>query len=415
MKKLLIVGAGSCQVNAIKKMKSKGYHVIAADYNAWTVGKSLADEAVLADAFDLDAIAETAKAHEIDGIFTVGTDQPVYVVNRVAEALNLPHDLDRYTALWVTNKKEMKQRFSKFKIPTVPYAIVNASFSSTALAGIKPPYVVKPLDSQGQRGIFKLEGIDEIRQNFDKVIAHSRQKEILVESYYESTEVTLSGWVSRGKVSIFTITDRVCFPSDIRLGVCIAHQFPSKHQQQYGDKIVELTHTICQHFNIENGPIYFQFLIGEQGIKVNEIACRLGGAFEDVTIPYACGVDVLDWVISDSFNEAPPMRTYQYLSQDKPFNTQLFFCKPGKIVNMTTLSELLELPFVIDAGYNYRIGDTIEPIKNASQRAGYFIVTGESEAEVASNISSVYDMLQFVSEKGDNLIISYEHALIGNF
>lgn len=413
MKKLLIVGAGSCQVNAIKKMKSKGYHVIAADYNAWTVGKSLADEAILADAFDLDAITETAKSHAVDGILTVGTDQPVYVVNRVAEALNLPHDLDRYTALWVTNKKEMKQRFAKFKIPTVSFAIVNAAFSSTALAGIKPPYVVKPLDSQGQRGIFKLDGIDEIRHHFEKVIAHSRENEILVESYYESTEVTLSGWVSRGKVSVFTITDRVCFPAHIRLGVCIAHRFPSRHQRQYGDKIVDLTHTICQHFNIENGPIYFQFLIGEQGIKVNEIACRLGGAYEDLTIPYACGVDVLDWVISDSLTKASPIRTYN-LSYEKPFNTQLFFCKPGKIVNMTTLSELLEMPFVLDVGYNYRIGDTVESIKNASQRAGYFIVTGESEAEVESNILKVYNKLAFVSENGDNLIISYENALAGN-
>lgn len=414
MKKLLIVGAGSCQVNAIKKMKAKGHYVIAADYNAWTTGKALADEAVLADAFDLEAITETAKAHSVDGILTVGTDQPVYVVNRVAESLNLPHDLDRYTALWVTNKKEMKQRFSKFKIPTVPYAIVNASFSSTALAGITPPYVVKPLDSQGQRGIFKLDGIDEIRQHFDEVIAHSRENEILVESYYESTEVTLSGWVSKGKVSVFTLTDRVCFPSHIKLGVCISHRSPSTHQSLYGDRIIDLAHTICQQFNIENGPIYFQFLIGEQGIKVNEIACRLGGAYEDVTIPYACGVDILDWVISDSYHAAPPMRTYSYRSYDKPFNTQLFFCKPGKIVNMTALSTLLELPFVLDAGYNYRMGDTIESIKNASQRAGYFIVTGESEAEVESNINKVYRVLAFINEAGENLVITYDNALKGN-
>ena len=410
MKRLLMVGAGSCQINAIKKMKSMGHYVIAADYNIWTEGKALADQQVVADAFDENAIYQCAVENQIDGILTVGTDQPVYVVNAVADRLKLPHFIDVDTAFWVTNKKAMKARFAKFKIPTVPFAVVRHNFSSAALTGLTPPYVIKPIDSQGQRGIFKVDTIDEIRMHFDDVLKYSRSDEILVESYYESTEVTVSGWVTRGKASIFTITDRVTFPSDERIGVCIAHQFPSIHQSVMGEKMVDLTQMICNHFGIDEGPIYFQYLIGDKGILVNEIACRLGGAYEDVTIPYVTGVDVLALNIERCYERSTTFRGYTYSAKGKPFNTQLFFCKPGEIANLVPVSALKALPFILDAGYNVRIGDVIGNIENASQRAGYFIVTGESEAEIETNIQKAYQVLEIQNPEGKNLVVSYDKA-----
>ena len=406
-----MVGAGSCQINAIKKIKEMGHTVIAADYNLWTEGKSIADVSVLADAFDEEAIFLCASEHRVDGILTVGTDQPVFIINQVSERLKLPHFLSVQTGLWVTNKKEMKHRFSKFKIPTAPFAVVGQSFSSSALTHIKPPYVIKPIDSQGQRGIYKVDTIDEIRSHFEDVIRYSRVKEILVEQFYENDEITVSGWVTNGKLSIFTITDRITFPADSRIGVCIAHRFPSVHQNSYGEKIISLTELICNRFDIEQGPIYFQYLVGDKGIWVNEIACRLGGAYEDVTIPYVTGVDVLAHNIIQSYDKVQSFKGYAYKSDRKPFNTQLFFCKPGKLVSMTPVARLKEKPYILDAGYNFKIGDDIGRIENASQRAGYFIVTGENETEVEENIRKVYDLLYFQDESGENLIISYDAAL----
>lgn len=406
MKRIMMVGAGSCQIHAIKKMKEAGHYVIAVDYNEWTEGKSLADASILADAFSAEEVYQQAKHLQIDGIMTVGTDQPVYTVAQVAEKLNLPKFIDSETALWVTNKKEMKQRMARFKLPTVPFAFVSETFNSALLMHIKPPYVIKPIDSQGQRGIFKVDTIDEIRSKFRDVIRHSRADEILVEHFYDSTEITVSGWVESGHVNVLTVTDRVTFPSDEKIGVCIAHRYPSVHQSTHGEKIEDLTKRLCVHFGIENGPIYFQFLIGDQGIMVNEIACRLGGAYEDVTIPYATGVDVLRLNILGSYERQVKFPKITQTSL-KPFNTQLFFCRSGNIVNMTPLQKLKSLPFVLDAGYNYHIGDTIEPIENASQRAGYFIVVGDTVAEVEANIQKVYDLLVFKSETGENLVMRY--------
>lgn len=407
MKRILMVGAGSCQLSAIRKIKELGYEVVAADYNTWTEAKQLADFQVLADTFDDEAILNAAKNYAVDGIMTTGTDQPVLIVAKTVEAMDLPGFIGTETALLVTNKKFMKRKFQEHGIATANFALVKKDFTPAELEGMTPPYVVKPVDSQGQRGIFKVQSIQEIRECFDEVLRHSRSEEILVEEYYENDEITVSGWVTRGKVNILTITDRVSFPSDTHIGVCIAHDHPSKHLPKYKDEIVELTEKICRVFKIADGPIYFQFLLGDNGILVNEIACRLGGAYEDITIPLATGIDVLKLNIEGSLNSEYD-RTWADEFQFEPekvcFTTQLFFCRPGLITAMTPLKTLKDLPFVVDAGYNVHVGDLLKPIENAGQRSGFIILKGKDSAALQENLSHLSKVLRIENEQGENLV-----------
>ncbi len=90
-----------------------------------------------------------------------------------------------------------------------------------------------------------------------------------------------------------TMTDRVTFSEDNKIGVCVSHEHPSVHIENYGDTAKRLTEKIVNAFEIENGPIYFQFLVGKEGMLVNEIACRIGGAYEDQFIPKITGFDIL--------------------------------------------------------------------------------------------------------------------------
>lgn len=408
MKRVLMVGAGSCQINAINRIKALGFEVVVADYHTSSAGKIVADYALLADTFDEAAILAGAVDYQVDGVLTVGTDQPVYVVNRVAEKLKLPQFISSETALWVTNKKAMKQRFEAYSLPTTPYVCLSEDFDEANVLALEGPYVIKPLDSQGQRGIYKVATIPAIRSLFSEVLKHSRQHELLVESYYKNDEITVSGWVVSGQVEIFTISDRVTFPPDEKLGVCLAHNHPSKHSAQYGEAIITLTHEICKVFHIKEGPIYFQLFIGERGLLINEIACRLGGAFEDITIPYATDIDVLALNIYGSLGQ----KTYDWPDSYKPielrpiksYSTQLFFCHPGKIDAMTPIEDILSWPFVLGAAYNYRVGDEICALENASQRAGYFIVTGRTSEEVHRHVAMVFNALCILDAQGENLV-----------
>lgn len=363
----------------------------------------MADFSALADAFDPSAILKVAKAHQVDALITVGTDQPVYTISQVAEKLKLPMWLSSETGLAMTNKKVMKALFLANDIPTAPFVFMNLKSESIPFEG---PYVVKPIDAQGQRGVFFCQSAEDVLRAIPKSLKFSRANEVLVEAFYPNEEVTVSGYVADGDVQIFTITDRITFQPDRHLGVCVAHQGPSKHVAAHGERLIAYTEKICSAFGLNQGPIYFQFLIGSQGVWVNEVASRIGGAYEDVTIPYATGIDILERNISDVLGENKKHEGYSYRKDHPCFSVELFFANPGKVVYRTPIDEMKKLPFVLDFGYNFEVDEMLLPISNASQRVGFAILTASSQEALSEHVHHFYQTLKMVSDKGESMVLN---------
>lgn len=406
--KLMILGASYAQLNAIKRAKQEGLSVLVTDYYDDSVGKQIADEHGFASTFDVEETFKIAKEKKVDGIMTTGTDQPVLTVSKVANLLGLPTFLNNEIAYRVTNKKAMKRLFTENNIPTVDYRILEQDFDDEVLAGLDFPVVVKPLDSQGQRGIYKLNTINEIREHFDLVLKYSREKEILVETYYDNEEITVSGWVKNRQGKILTITDRITFDEEDKMGICLAHEFPSKHLSANKDAIQRITHQIVEAFSIKEGPIYFQMFIGKEGIKVNEIACRIGGAYEDEAIPILTDVDILKMVIDYSIGQpydVTALNAYNFEENNKFASIQLFFLKEGKITYIPKADELMHLDGVSNYQLHYKVNDEVKAIENATARAGYAIITGNSHESLKNNIKMFYEKLRVIDDKGNNMVI----------
>jgi formate-dependent phosphoribosylglycinamide formyltransferase (GAR transformylase) len=179
--KLLILGGSNAQLNAVKRAKDMGHTVIVSDYYEDAPAKGISDFAELVSTFDIYKNIEVAEKYKVDGVLTLGTDQPVYTAARIADALGLPSFLDIETAKAVTNKRVMKGIFQANDIPTANFRIIAKGFTEEQLEGLRFPVVVKPLDSQGQRGVYKLDSITEISTIFDEILSFSSEKEILVE------------------------------------------------------------------------------------------------------------------------------------------------------------------------------------------------------------------------------------------
>lgn len=408
--KLLILGAGHIQENAIRRAKALGYTVIVSDYYSDPPGKAWADYHEPVSTFDIEKNIAVGLKYQIDGVMTLGTDQPVYTAACVAERLKLPSLLTVTTAKAVTNKKVMKQTFKAIGIPTANFRIIAENFSEQELAGLRFPVVVKPLDSQGQRGVYKLQSVPEIREVFQDVLSYSREQEILVEEYYPSSEITVSGWVREGELFLISVVDRISFESRRHIGICTAHHFPSQFLTTHYAEIKTISERIVSGFQIRNGPIYFQMLIGNDGIKVNEIACRIGGAYEDIYLHRATGIDLLEMLIRSSLNEPvnfQPLTDYDLLANEKRLSVEMFFAKPCEIWTQTDRESLESLPGIVRAGFNFKPGDRIPEISNATQRAGYFIAEGETDAVLRENIERAYAKLGIYDSKGDNQLLRF--------
>lgn len=406
--KVLILGGSNSQLNMIKRAKEKGCHVIVSDYYPDAPGKAFAHDCEMTSTFDVEGNIEVARKYNIDGIMTLGTDQPVYTVAKVAQVCNLPAVIDVNTAKAVTNKKIMKKIFCDNNIPTVKHKLLREDFHDDQLEDMRFPVVVKPQDSQGQRGVYKLEKLEDIHKVFKDVLSFSREKEILVEEFYPSDEITVSGWVVDDEVYIISIIDRISYKDETRIGICIGHHFPSKYMRKYFNEIVKITKHIVKSFEIHNGPIYFQMLVGEEGIKVNEIACRIGGAYEDQYLLRATGVDSLGMLIDATLGnkiDDTNLKKFDLYNAKKMISVVMFFARPCVIHELCDMEEIKKLPGVVQAQHNFKIGDEIKQIVNATQRAGHMIIEGRDEEKLKENISLAFKKLGVYDINGNNMII----------
>jgi hypothetical protein len=235
-----------------------------------------------------------------------------------------------------------------------------------------------------------------------------------VEEYYRSDELTVSGWVTNGHARILSVTDRETFERGPHIGICRAHMYPSKHLPALADEIETLTNNIVAAFRIREGPIYFQYLTGDEGLRVNEIACRIGGAYEEIFLPVCTGFDILKANYSAVLGRPFRIETYPGYTWRSPgmfLSAQLFFAKPGKVRELRGLKTVIRLPAVIDAAFHVREGDSIGETENATARAGFFIVRAASRKALQGEIDTVFTVLQIIGESGENLIIPYSETL----
>ncbi|TVR02251.1 MAG: hypothetical protein EA403_09125 [Spirochaetaceae bacterium] len=409
---LLVLGGSAGQHNLIRRARADGFFVTVADVNPHAVAVGDANAFFAVSTFDVPGVTEAARRLGCDAVVAVGSDQPVYTAAVASAELGLPFPLSPEVALRVTNKREMKQTLTEAGIPVAPWRILHRDDTSAALGGLAPDFVIKPVDSQGQRGIALLPDAAMVVDHLPRTLEHSRCDYAIVETYYPSNEVTVSGWVRSGRAHIFAVTDRVTMPSATSLGVCPAHRYPSAHAAGHHDEVREITQATVDALGIPEGPIYFQLLIGDQGVRVNEAACRLGGAYEDESIPLVGAVDLIALQLSLCRGDLPALphepSSPHPVGTDRAFLVPLLFCRPGTLTGYRGLQRIAGFPGVHTIRILLPIGTVVGTMTNSTQRAGYAVIAGPDIDAVNRALTHLFSELIMEGDEGENLLMDTE-------
>ena len=177
---VLFVGAGRHQRRAIRRARELGLRVVAVDRNPEALGLGEADLFEVVDFMDVAAVTEVGRRHSVDGVLTVSADRAVPVVAAVAEALGLP-GIGTETAHLMTHKVAMRQRLADAGVPQPRYAAARSLHEAyAAVETVGFPAVLKPADSGGQRGVFRLDSIDDLEAHLHTALAESPTEETII-------------------------------------------------------------------------------------------------------------------------------------------------------------------------------------------------------------------------------------------
>jgi biotin carboxylase len=405
---LHVLGGGFGQLSLIRKIKELGYDTVVSDKDPKAPGFSLATYSSYASTFNREEVIDDAKRFKSDFFITAGTDQPVLTAALAANSLGKPFFLTPEQALMVTNKQVMKESLSKAGIANQKFVTLIRDFQDIELKGLTFPLVIKPLDSQGQRGVLKVHSIREIRDNINYVLTFSRSSAILAEEYYqESGEITVSAWCEKGKAYLLSVTDRVTINNGSHLGVCVAHRYPSLCHHDW-HTIYELVQEISAVIGMVKGPLYIQILHGKEGYSVNEMACRLGGAYEDQFLPWLCGIPLLDYMIEMSAGREYNKVLLDRLTEtrgEKRLSLEMFFYRPGTLAEQSGMDKIRTMKGVLGGDFLLKKGTEVFSRDNSTQRAGYFITSSLKDEPL--NIEEAYSYIRAKNEIGQDLLCRF--------
>jgi biotin carboxylase len=397
VKTVLFVGAGRHQRRAILRAKELGLRVAAVDRNPDAPGLKEADIAKVVDFADAAAVLKATARLKLDGVMTVSADRAVPVVAAVAEARGLP-GIGVETAHLMTNKIAMRARLADAGVPQPRFAALRTIAETRRAADeVGFPSVLKPVDSGGQRGIFRVESLDDIHAHLHEALVASPTGEAILEEFVEGTEMNGIVLARNGEVLPLTLSDRLR-PPGIGFGVGWIHVYPAT---AYGEQLDEservAVHTV-HALGLRTGIAFPQLIAAPDGrVIVVECAARIpGGQMADL-VRFATGVDLVEVQIRMALGEDLPDELVKPRFT-QPLAIRFLTAEPGplptgRVKRIGPLDKVLAFPGVVQADVYLQVGETIRPVRLDGDRRGYVIATADTNLEALDRAEAAARLL----------------------
>ncbi len=383
-KTILIIGAGILQTPAIRMARDMGLYTVVTDYNPNAYGMKFADFPIVMSTRDVDGTVRvakefTSKRTKIDGIITVGTDASLTVA-AVQHALDLPGNrIDVAEA--TTNKIKMRRRLEEGGIPQ-PKFFPCWSYDDVVDASRKLgfPFVIKPADNMGARGVMKVKGPEVTRFAYERAKNASPRGEIICEGFMDGPELSIDALMWDGQIFITGVADRIIeFPPYF---VETGHIMPTNLHKEKVNDALEVFKQGIRVLGIEVGAAKGDIKITERGAKVGEIASRLSGGFMSAyTYPYSTGVNLIQSAINIAMGDPPGDLTEKL---HRVSVERAIIPGSGMVRTIEGIEEAVSIKGVKNVFVTCEVGDTVHIPTSNVEKCGNVISMGSTREEALS-------------------------------
>jgi biotin carboxylase len=394
---VLFVGAGRHQRRAILRARELGLRVAAVDRNADAPGLREADIAKVVDFSDVAAVLKATARLRLDGVLTVSADRAVPVVAAVAEARGLP-GIGVETAHLMTHKVAMRRALADAGVPQPRFAAIRSlSERHRAADEVGFPAVLKPADSGGQRGVFRVESVDDVERHLHEALIASPTGEAILEEFVDGTEMNGIVIARDGEAIPLTLSDRLR-PPGVGFGVGWIHVYPATifgHQLEEAEEVARRT---VSALGLRTGIAFPQLIAAPDGrVVVVECAARIpGGQMADL-VRVAVGVDLVEVQIRMALGDELPdeLVTPRF---KQPLAIRFLTASPGPlptgvVKRIGPLDKVLAFPGVVQADVYLQVGETIRPVRLDGDRRGYVIATADTNIEALDRAEAASRLL----------------------
>lgn len=367
-KKALILGTNAGQADIIRYLKAKGWETHVCGYKQEGPGCDLADYFHLVNIVDIESVKNLASEIKADIVYSVSSDLAITAATKVSEMLNLPHLLNSEIIDLFNNKNDFRDFLNKNNIGYTRYSVANRGDNLSELHWDEYPCVVKPVDSQGQRGVSLVRDSKELIKAVQNAFDSTSCSRVIIEEFLDGAEFSTNVVIQGGEILLNEFSDRIVFDEGY-FGLPKGHRIPATYINEEQLEISKsYVREIVKKLNITDAVLYIQMKLKGNEPRVIEIAPRLDGCHIWRLIKYSRGVDLRELAIKCLLREKIDMSHYTPQTENKVLE---FYHIPTEKCFDIELLDIKENTLFTE--FRYENGDKITPINGKLEVVGYSV------------------------------------------
>lgn len=420
-KKLLILGGNPETIPLVKIANDWGIKTIVASARHTDPAKSYAWKAYDFEGLDVGAVIKIATDERVDGVLVGVADILVPMYCKVCEALDLPCYATQEIVDVFSFKDVFKSTCERYGVHGIPEYYLDAEMNQEDLEKIVYPVMIKPVDNGGGVGMTVAYNEEDLRKGVEVALNHSHSKRFIVEKYMQCDDMGMYYTFKDGYCSASCIYDR--YTTDEQPGlsrVCLGGTYPSKHLDEYFERMHPNALRLFKEIGIENGVLMLSGFYENGEFYVYDTGFRLQGEAPHLLMKAIHGFDqremLIRFALTGSEGNVDLATDDDTRLRGKWAATVWFLLKEGAIARIEGLDGIENDPKVVANIQRLHEGDIVlsEWIGNEKQVLTRLYLVCDSKYELKETIEKYQNQVKVFDSNGENMLLkgfNARHAL----
>lgn len=398
----MILAGGNDQIALIEELRryfDGDVEIILVDMSDKVRAIPYADKFLKISTMDKAAVLAAAREEKIDYILTACGDQPLSTMAYVATEMGLPTYLSEQDVLDLTNKRFMKDKMVKSGIPTAKHVYIDKNWDGV-MPDFEYPLVVKPVDSNGSKGVKKVFTPADMEKSLNEAFQYSLSGDVIIEEFKQGEELSVDVYVEGTTAKLLSVTTSKKIKENKDSFTIIQSYYPAPTNYNE-ERVQEICQKIADVWHLHDTPLLVQMIQKSGSYNVLEFSARMGGGSKYYLINALSGVDIMRVYVEMVMGEKP------HVEPKKQYNNAIMsyvYCYPGMYEQMTGLDELKKNGVILDY-FMYRSSHSeIEKSNTSSDRVAGFLVVGDNQKEVEKKLAEANATLRVLNAKGEDIM-----------
>ena len=391
---ILILGASTYQLEAIRCAKALGIRTIVTDNRPGNPGHALADQSYQVDTTDRYAVDEIAKRENVQGVLAACTDVAVPTAAWIAERRDLP-GVPFSAATTLTSKIAFRRLMEQSALPNIKFveAGIDSTLVEELLAG--GSCVMKPDMSSGSKGVVVIATKQDFLRHFDEARSHSLNGKVIVERFLQGEQGTCEGILVEGRIRFSAITERRTVP--LPHTATAAHILPSSLPERIRAELLRQIETVFRMLGVTTTPFDCDFVVHDDQPFLLELTPRVGGNSLSQLIRTAYGLDLMQIAVRMSMGES--LADIRWPTNPRP-SAQLILgvAADGTLsFSRAGLEALEKSDWVANVSLDFPIGAPVKAFVNGRNRVGEMTIVGSDRDDLHRRLAESRTLLALTS------------------